>query len=86
MSRIGCKDRWKPRYAGIPRLRLGNNGKPWSTKISSLIFVPHGFPFFQAIPYSSSLFFRAICVFPIGEPVSKCFSFKYPSVKFKRTI
>jgi len=49
MSRIGCKDRWKSRYAGIPRLSLGNNGKPWSTKISSLIFVPHGFPFFQAI-------------------------------------
>ena len=49
MARMGCKDRWKPRYAGIPRLRLGNNGKPWSTKMSELIFVPHGFPFFQAI-------------------------------------
>ena len=50
---MGCKDRWKLRYAGIPRLRLGNNGKPWSTKISSRIFVPHGFPFFQAIqPFS----------------------------------
>jgi hypothetical protein len=45
-------DRWKPRYAGLPRLRLGNNGKPWSKKISSLIFVLHGFPFFQAIQKS----------------------------------
>jgi hypothetical protein len=25
--RMGCKDRWKSRYAGIPRLRLGSNGK-----------------------------------------------------------
>jgi hypothetical protein len=49
MFRIGYKDRWKPRYAGIPRLLLGNSGKPWSTKMSELIFVPHGFPFFQAI-------------------------------------
>jgi len=49
MFRIGCKDRWKLRCAPIPRLRLGNNGKPWSTKISPLIFVPHGFPFFRAI-------------------------------------
>jgi hypothetical protein len=55
MSRMGCKDRWKLRYAGIPRLRLGNNGKPWSTKISSLIFVSHGFPFFQAIQPSQFL-------------------------------
>ncbi|MGD9040660.1 MAG: hypothetical protein PVH82_13555, partial [Desulfobacteraceae bacterium] len=46
---MGCKDRWKPRYAGIPRLRLGNNGKPWRTKISLLIYVPQGFLFFQAI-------------------------------------
>jgi hypothetical protein len=52
MSRMGCKDRWKLRYAGIPRRRLGNNGKPWSKKISSLIFLPNGFPFFQAIQLS----------------------------------
>jgi hypothetical protein len=52
---MGCKDRWKLRYAGIPRLRLGNNGKPWSTTISSLIFVPHEFPFFQAIQPSQFL-------------------------------
>ncbi|KPK24841.1 MAG: hypothetical protein AMK69_15575 [Nitrospira bacterium SG8_3] len=49
MSGIGCADRWKLRYAAFLRLRLGNNGKPWSTRISSLIFVPHRFPFFQAI-------------------------------------
>lgn len=46
---MGCKDRWKSRVAGFPRLRLGTNGKPWSTKISKLIFVIHGFPLFQAI-------------------------------------
>jgi hypothetical protein len=39
MCRMGCDDRWKLRYAEIPRLRLGNNGKPRSTKISSLILV-----------------------------------------------
>jgi hypothetical protein len=77
MSRIGWKDRWKLRYAGVPRLRLGNNGKPWSTKISlprgilhrraavsgipqgELIFVPHGFPFFQAI--QSTQFLEHLC-------------------------
>jgi hypothetical protein len=32
ISRIGCKDRWKPRYAGIPRLALGTMGSPGAQK------------------------------------------------------
>ncbi|KPK22101.1 MAG: hypothetical protein AMK69_20485 [Nitrospira bacterium SG8_3] len=52
---IDWEDRWKLRYAGFPRLRLGSNGKPSRTKMSLLIFVPHGFPFFQAIQPSQFL-------------------------------
>jgi hypothetical protein len=47
MYGMGYEDRWKLRYAGIPRLRLGNNGKPRSTKISSLILVLVGSHFFK---------------------------------------
>jgi hypothetical protein len=55
ISRIEHRDRWKPRYAGLPRLRLGNNGKLWSVKMCKLILAPHEFPFFQAIQLSQFL-------------------------------
>ena len=62
MPRIGCKDPWKLRYAGIPRLCLGNNGKPRSTKISSLILVLMGSHFFKRSNHASFLNISVICV------------------------
>jgi hypothetical protein len=67
MTRIGYRDRWKSRYTGIPRLRLGNNGKPWSTKISSLIFVLYGFPLFQAIPTVCGSLCGSVAKYPFRD-------------------
>jgi hypothetical protein len=38
---------------GVPKASLGNNGKPWSAKMSELILVPQGFPFFSSDPNNS---------------------------------